>query len=180
MDDADELERWEPADRKKRLAALGKLRELLMSDPPPAKVIRPRKLASTDLELGQHLLYTAVSTGSRLIFRVIGFHVDNGGRSAIYSIVDWDGSPALLETPHELALVDFKNWDNWTPRIAHFRMVPVGRRPKKENFRLLDSRAEPEEVFSKGTTFLHWDHVIDHVRERAVTLPMTIKDELDQ
>ena len=176
MDDADELERWEPADRKKRLAALVKLRELLTSAPPPAKVIRPRKLESTDLELGQHLLYTEASSGSQLIFRVIGFHVDKGGRSAIFSIVDWDGSPALLEVPDELALVDFENWHNWTPRIAHIRIVPVGRQPKKENFRLLESRAEPKELISRGTIFMRWDHVIDHVRERAVTLPPTIND----
>ncbi len=50
IDSPSELERWEPAQRTRRKAALDNLRDQLLRPPPPPKRLRPRPTVETSLE----------------------------------------------------------------------------------------------------------------------------------
>ena len=97
-----ELERWLPADRKGRLQALTKLRETLRTPPPSPRKLRPRSVATTDLLIGQHQLYSDIESGSQFLLRIVGFHEDKGGRFAVYTLLDWDGSEQGLHHPQDI------------------------------------------------------------------------------
>ena len=49
IDDPAELERWDPSSRRKRAAALAKVRDTLSQPAPPPRKIRKRRLADTNL-----------------------------------------------------------------------------------------------------------------------------------
>jgi len=99
----EELERWQPKDRKRRQAALEKLRERLSQPPPPPKRLRPRVQVDTRLESGQHVLF--VVDGRRVLLRVTSVSDDKGGRYPHAVLVAWNGSDRQLRKAHRLPAV---------------------------------------------------------------------------
>ncbi|MCI0744706.1 MAG: DUF4259 domain-containing protein [Verrucomicrobia subdivision 3 bacterium] len=96
IDSESNLERWEGKDREKRRKVLERLRAQLQSEQPKPRVIPKRFRDSCDWEIGELIAYTTLSN-DKVLFRVIGFHVDNGGKSPICELLDWKGR----EIPNE-------------------------------------------------------------------------------
>lgn len=179
-DSPQEIERWDPEDRKQRLKALTKLRETLQQLPPPPRTIRPRSIPDTDLQPGQHLLYTDPVTNSTLLLRVVYIYEQNG-RYPIFTVLTWDGSPEALERPQDLPPLDRKQRSG--PAAAslnspYFGFAANGRL-KKENLRVLEARAESPTGALKqwGQTWLGWSDVVRYVGDNAVVPPPTLRRE---
>lgn len=137
----DELERWEFPDRKRRASALAKLRETLLQPAPPPAVIKPRRLLTTDLLQGQHQVLRDPESGAQLLLRVHTFSEDAGGRYVHYVVLAWDGREESLAHADRLPILMSESRELWW-RLGYM-VVPLGRKPKKENLRLLDVRLNP-------------------------------------
>jgi hypothetical protein len=175
----EELERWDPEDRKQRLKALVKLRDTLSQPPPEPRKIRPRKVPDTSLEPGQHLLYTDPVTNSQLLLRVVYIYKQNG-RYPVYTVLNWDGSPADMERPQDLPPLDRQQ--NFAPVVAslntpYFGFLANGRL-KKENLRVLEARVEPPVGRDQwGLTLLSWPDLVRYVGVNAVVPPPTLRPD---
>lgn len=92
IDNGQDLSRWPDApDRRKRETVLAKLRAQLFARPPAAKRIPKVIKAANDWTTGE-ILALRLASGLRTLIRVIGHHVDKGGRSAVCELLDWTGS----------------------------------------------------------------------------------------
>jgi Domain of unknown function (DUF4259) len=103
IDAPEELQRWQPKDRRRRQAALQKLRERLGQSPPKPKRLRPRTKVDTRLEEGQHVLVDV--GGRRVLLRVTGVTHDKGGRYPHAVVLAWNGSDRQLRKAHRLPAV---------------------------------------------------------------------------
>jgi hypothetical protein len=101
IDSSAELQRWQPADRRRRSAVLGKLRGTLTQPPPQPRKVRPRKTVNTALSAGQHVIVPSAH-GHGVLLRVVGVNEDKGGRYAIAIAVAWDGNERSLRKAHRL------------------------------------------------------------------------------
>lgn len=89
-----DLRRWpDPKDRKKRGLVLEKLAEALRSPAPQAKKVARRFKADNPWAVGEVIAYQLAS-GQWTAFRVIGHHVDKGGRHAVCEPLAWTGGAA--------------------------------------------------------------------------------------
>lgn len=87
----DDLRRWdEPKSRQKRLAVLQRVETDLRSPAPPAKRLQAPFVAANDWTTGEVVAFR-LSSGLWTLFRVIGHHVDKGGRHAVCEPLDWLG-----------------------------------------------------------------------------------------
>lgn len=91
IDDGTDLARWNDAkSRVKREVVLAKTRaELLSASPPPKRVPRAIREAN-QWHLGETIGFQLLS-GKWTMFRVIGHHVDKGGRFAVCELLNWVG-----------------------------------------------------------------------------------------
>lgn len=104
IDDPSELERWQPADRRRRRTVLDKLGEQLRQQAPSPKRLRPRRKVDTRLEAGQHVVF---DTGTRrLLLRVERINEDKGGRYPVVVLLAWNGSERQLRKAHRLRGVE--------------------------------------------------------------------------
>ena len=88
----EDLRRWNDAkDRRKRARVLEKIAENLRSPAPPEKRVAKRFVANNPWDVGELIAYQLAS-GAWTLFRVIGHHVDKGGRNAICELLDWTGA----------------------------------------------------------------------------------------
>lgn len=86
-----DLDRWKnTTDRGKRERVLTDLSLKLRSPPPPPKRVPKRFVANNQWEVGELIAYQLAS-GSWTAFRVIGHHVDKGGRQAVCEPLCWKG-----------------------------------------------------------------------------------------
>lgn len=84
-----DLARWETSeDRGKRQRVLDKLHAQLLSPTPQPKHIRKPIKAANDWERGEIIGFKLLS-GRWVLLRVIGYHEDKGGRSAVCELLDW-------------------------------------------------------------------------------------------
>ncbi|MDP9982256.1 hypothetical protein J2W14_001644 [Pseudarthrobacter oxydans] len=172
-----ELERWEPGDRKARLQALTKLGETLRTPPPPPRKLRPRSVATTDLLLGQHQLYSHIESGSQFLLRVVGFHEDKGGRFPVYTVLDWDGSEYGLDHPQDIPPLRQRPGANqFLPDVHHFGLLLCPPGPRKEQLRDLEPRfvGEALPVRERGMTVTAWASLPKLVIEYAASVPPTV------
>lgn len=165
IDSPEELERWPIAERKRRTAALDRLREALTAPVPPPKRVRPRQKVDTRLAVGQHVV---VSTGhdDRLLLRVTGIHEDRGGRCAQVVVVAWDGTEQALRQAHRLPpLLDPEALR--TGEAMGFTLVGEPSDP-------LDLRVSPEKVGSstppmpwQSLTVCRWSQLSEVTAEKG-------------
>jgi len=101
VDDAGELERWPTAERKRRKAALARLRDTLMQPPPSPKRVRRRSKVDTRLEAGQHIV-VPLDGQREILVRVTGVNEDKGGRYPEVVVLAWDGTEEQLRKAHRL------------------------------------------------------------------------------
>ena len=86
-----DLERWDvPKERQKRSAVLAKLREELLSPPLEPKRVPQIIKEANDWVVGEVVAFRLLS-GKWTLLRVIGHHVDKGGRIAACELLDWVG-----------------------------------------------------------------------------------------
>jgi hypothetical protein len=129
IDSPSELERWEPAQRTRRKAALDKLRDQLLQPPPPPKKLRPRPKLETNLEPGQHVLVPVRDRD--VLLRVTRIHEDKGGRCPVVVVLDWNSHERRLRKPHRLPAQP-----NPWPQRADEAM----------GFILIGERSDPDEI----------------------------------
>jgi len=98
IEDGSDLARWD-SDRRRR-AALEKLERQLRSPQPPMKKIRKRYVQTCEWQIGEVLAYIQPS-GNRVLFRVVGYHEDLGGRAPICEILECPAGH--LPSPKEAA-----------------------------------------------------------------------------
>lgn len=84
------LECWEGKDREKRRVVLEKLRDQLYSPQPEPKKVRKRFRDHCEWEVGEIISYTTLSK-EKVLFRVIGFNEDKGGKGPVCELLDWKG-----------------------------------------------------------------------------------------
>jgi len=98
-----DLHRWDaPEDRRKREAVLRRLATSLRSPPPPPVRVPKRFIGKNAWEVGEIVAYR-LGSGSWTAFRVIGHHVDKGGRHAVCEPLDGIGPQPPNQTQlHDL------------------------------------------------------------------------------
>jgi hypothetical protein len=174
--DGEDLTEWGEYARRRK-TVLENLRRKLLEDLPPRKVVRPRKLKDTSLEIGKHFLYTEESSGSRILLRAVGTHSDNGGRYCKVTVLDWDGNSDGLERPDLLSPVR-KDDSPLHPRQIYIGAYIVGGRVKKANLVELPTTVHVETPGDYGSSIMRWDDLVEHVRNWAITTPTTITQAL--
>jgi hypothetical protein len=99
-----DLLRWDdPKHRSSRKRHLAKLRQTLDSpQPKPRRVAKPFR-DSCDWLIGEIVAYTLTS-GDRVLFRVLDFFESKGGRSPIVEVLDWQG--LVIPTAAEIQALD--------------------------------------------------------------------------
>lgn len=98
-----DLVRWDQLrERTKRAAVLEKLREELLSPPPPEKRVAKTHKAANAWHVGEIIGFRLLS-GKWILLRVLGYHVDKGGRNAVCELLDWVGR----EIPSAEAISEF-------------------------------------------------------------------------
>ncbi len=137
-----DLSRWDDEQlRRKRIKVLEELALRLQSAPPPIKRVARRIIATNSWDVGEVVGYRLAS-GAWTLLRVIGHHVDKGGRHAICELLDWTG-PDLDSAPQPSALA-------LRPRLASSRpsQFMIGEPRKKSDLARLvrtGSQSAPEQ-----------------------------------
>ena len=98
-----DLLRWtEEASRRKRVAALERVKMDLLTSPPAPRRLRIPTVAASAWAIGEIVAYRLAS-GAWTLFRVIGHHEDKGGRHSVCEPLDWSG-PTLPSPSDTVAL----------------------------------------------------------------------------
>lgn len=79
-------------------------RTLAEPQKPPRK-LRRRVRCTTDLEVGQHVIYS-LDSGRRVMFRVLDVHEDKGGRGPVVALLEWRDTEAVPKNPATLPVQD--------------------------------------------------------------------------
>ncbi|HVX15247.1 MAG TPA: hypothetical protein VHC22_28925 [Pirellulales bacterium] len=91
IENGSDLSRWDDARLKRRRATvLEKLRKQLHSPQPAAKVVRRRIKEANEWPVGEVVAFH-LRSGKWTLMRVIGHHVDDGGRFAVCELLKWIG-----------------------------------------------------------------------------------------
>lgn len=85
-----DLDRWEGKDKEKRRIVLRKLKDQLESPQPATKKVPKRFRDYCEWEIGEIIAYTTLSQ-EKVLFRVIGFHEDKGGKGPVCELLNWKG-----------------------------------------------------------------------------------------
>jgi hypothetical protein len=116
IDQGNDLNRWKDnnVQYQKRKKVLQKLKNQLLSPQPIPKKIPKRFRNSTDWEIGDVVSYKTLSD-KYILFRVIGFHEDKGGRAPVCELLDWIGQiiPSEKEI-NKLKIKIHKEKNNYT------------------------------------------------------------------
>jgi hypothetical protein len=128
IDSGHDLDRWEGREKAKRQNVLDKTRKLIQSPQPPVKRIPKRFKDHCEWKKGELIAYTTVSK-EKVLFRVIGFHEDNGGRAPVCELLNWKGT----RIPHKLKLrfLGIKRKEN-PNRMLDLTQFMIGRIREKE------------------------------------------------
>jgi hypothetical protein len=113
IDSGVDLERWSGNTRlaNARRAVLAKTRELLLSAQPPARRLTKPFRQSNEWDVGELVSYRTTS-GKYVVLRVLGHHVDKGGKAPEIDLLDYyadtppDAEMALTIAPRPLVEKD--------------------------------------------------------------------------
>jgi hypothetical protein len=167
-----EYERWGHQDVAKRRSALSKLRETLLSEPPPPKRFRKRTFRTTERTPGDHELY--IEGSSRLLLRVVGVVKDTKGEYPLYTVLDWNGDESQLDNAAALNPLPADN-----PVLIgmnYFSFCVPRPLPKTSELKLLAAKSEHiDPIFdSYGFSSMAWPELLPYVRTSAERVPHTI------
>ena len=165
--DPRELERWKPADRAKRKAALDRAVQKLEQPQKPPRRPRKRPQVTTDLEIGQYLVFTTPQQ-RRVLLCVRRVSEDQGGRYPVVVLLDWEG---VAQLPRDLATVRAAR----DPR-------PRARQDEAMGFTLIGSPGDPDGLLllpAARRSRLPWRQS-DYDRPRWVSEWITTWTEIDR
>ncbi len=153
IDSGSDLIRWQEDPRllKNRKLVLSKLRETLLSPQPPEKRIRKKFRDTCEWEIGEIIGYRLLS-GTYLMFRVIGYHVDKGGTAPVFEILDWTGDQ--LPERRELESVGIRTWSRDGKQLMVGR-VSARELPRDRVIRL-GFKLKPHQKKPQGYTVTLW------------------------
>ncbi len=161
LDSEQDLHRWraDPKQLAGRRTALAKLREQLSAAQPAPKKVPKVFIAANAWEVGE-LLSFKLSSGRLVLFRVIGHHVDKGGRNAICELLDWVGD--TVPDRQELGRLPIKRR---TPQASTFMLgEPVGKKPDPKRLTRLGIRTQPAQE-PRGFACFPWQLIDRMMRE---------------
>jgi hypothetical protein len=91
IENGQDLKRWDDIKlKKKREIILQKLKTQLLTQPPAPKKVPKRFISENDWKIGEVVGFQLASK-RWVLLRVIGHHVDKGGRNAVCELLDWIG-----------------------------------------------------------------------------------------
>lgn len=155
IDDGTDLSRWDdPVHRAKRAAVLAKVRAELLSTQPPAKRIPRTVKESNAWEIGEIIGFQLLS-GKWTLFRVIGHHVDKGGRFAVCELLNW--LDHQLPTPEIIAALPIRK-ESSSGGISQFIFPQPGKKTHQARIVRTGLSTAPEQTVG-GFTALIWPHV---------------------
>lgn len=157
IDSGSDLERWSTAkkDQAARKAALETLRTQITSPQPPQRKIRQRILCQCEWKIGE-LVALRLLSGKYTVLRVIGHHLDRGGKYPVCELLDWTGDtlPAdevLRELPVKRSRPDYRH------TISQLMIVGL---KKKSLARLLELKIRLRPVQKHGaSSIVHWKYL---------------------
>jgi hypothetical protein len=130
IDSGSDLLRWkeDPRSFNKRQLVLSKLRETLLSPQPPPKRIPKPFRDQCEWDIGEMIGYKLLS-GNLILFRVIGYHVDLGGTSPIFELLDWIGQEIPAQEVLESAGIKVGRQGETQLQVGRVskRELPLGR-----------------------------------------------------
>jgi hypothetical protein len=122
IESGSDLARWDAGtpDYKKRQAVLDKTLKILRSPQRPPRKVRKRHVSKNDWQIGDLFSYT-LSSGKKIIFRVIGHVSDRGGKYPRLEMLNWIGT----NIPSSLTLRFTGIWKSSRPNypISQFLML---------------------------------------------------------
>jgi hypothetical protein len=158
-----DLRRWENAkDARKRTGVLQQLASNLRKPAPPAKQVARRFVAENTWEPGEVVAYRLAS-GLWTLFRVIGHHVDRGGRNAICEVLDWTG-PVLPEASTLSTLAIRSASSSWQDHAPQFLLGEPRRKKDRERLARLGVRFAPVQKPGGYLVFV-FPHIDRQLRE---------------
>jgi hypothetical protein len=153
-----DLSRWGSEQRtvNERKIILSKLEEKLKSPQPEIKKIKKRFISSTNWEIGEVYSFQLLS-GSFLLFHVIGFHEDRGGKGPVCGVMDWIG----LDIPARSKIKSFKYRYANEPyqHISQFLLGSLNSNDYPNNrIRIVTKRIKPKQPCG-GYSVLLWNNI---------------------
>lgn len=158
-----DLDRWTDSKlRAKRQLVLTQIEADLRTEPPPAKHIRPRYVENNQWLVGEIIAFRLAS-GTWCLLRVIGHHVDKGGRFAIFELLDWSG-PAPPDADVDLSTLPLRPpTPPWN--VTRFVLGPIRR--KQDIARFVQTRVATapvqEPIRYTGVIFPHVDRQFERL-----------------
>jgi hypothetical protein len=123
--DGSDLDRW-GSDQKmisQRKRVLSKLEERIKSPQPETKKIEMRYVSSTDWKIGEVYSFRLLS-GNFILFHVIGFHEDRGGKGPVCGILDWIGPDIPMR--RKIKGITYRNANEPHQHIHQFLLGSLG------------------------------------------------------
>lgn len=151
-----DLERWESlAEKKKRSTVLIQLEERLRTDAPPPRKVPRRFVANNQWTVGEVLSFR-LSSGRFALFRVIGHHIDKGGRHAVCEVLDWIGDDLPSESDVRRMPIKSVLYPSGHPQ---FLCVEPRRKAELDRFRRTGWSSSPAQTPSQYGVFVfpHFD-----------------------
>lgn len=163
IDSGVDLERWNvnTKDYAKRKAVLEKLRVQISSPQPEARKVARRNLCESNWIEGDLFGYRLLD-GRLILFRVIGHHIDKGGKYPVCELLDWIGD----EIPGR-DLLQMLATKPSRPDYKHTirQMMLVGLRPKWAK-RLLEVEVRLTPTQKKGpSSVVHFKYLDKFLKE---------------
>jgi hypothetical protein len=157
------LDRWEGKYREKRVVVLDKLRDQLDSPQPKQRKVSRRFRDHCEWEVGEIIAYTTLSK-EKVLFRVIGFHQDKGGRSLVCELLNWRGDIIPRKLRLRFLGIQIKEYPNGY-KVSQFM---IGRTSERE---LPKDRVERLGIILKpsqdvgGFTVFWWGYLDEKLSE---------------
>ena len=169
IDSKENLKYWEgkgaaKADIRKREKVELKLKEQLLSKQPDSKRIPKVYKENSEFEIGDIFSYEHQS-GKLALFRVIGIHHDNGGRSSVCELLDWFDKELPLGSISELPITSFIKGENY--EINRFMLGEVAQKyaVKPERVQLI-SKGNKVQQRSYEYSVIFWRDLDRYLIER--------------
>ncbi len=154
---------WEGKDREKRRAALDKLKIQLDSPQPKQKKVPKRFRDDCDWTVGELIAYSTLSE-KKVLFRVVGFNQDKGGKSPVCELLDWRGDIIPNKLRLRLLRIRTKTYPNGK-RTSQFMIGRISERELPlERVERVGIILKPSQSIG-GFTVFTWKHLDQQLNE---------------
>ncbi|PXX93824.1 hypothetical protein DIT71_03230 [Marinobacter vulgaris] len=159
-----DLDRWDGKDKEKRKIVLEKVKVQLESPQPVAKKVPKRFRDHCEWEVGEIISYTTLSQ-ENILFRVIGYHEDKGGKGPVCELLNWKGKVIPGKFKLRFLGIKKKEYPQGNYTLSQFL---IGRTSEKElpkcRVRQVGMHLKPSQKVGGFTVFL-WKHLDKELEE---------------